>query len=220
LSGQADTARTTDSAVLANRLRIAGNWGEPCLAYLLFFQPDPDATVAFGALQDILLGLEPSLLRQPAHALHVSSAFLVPVSGETDLPKDEIWQARGADWVRVIAGATAAMTPFRLRFSRLMVTDAAVIAVADQPNPISELRRVLTAALDLPWPITKGELVHTTLFRFSAALADPARLLRRAGDLETRIETGVPELQLVRETTFPSLNFEVLHRFALGKPSP
>ena len=67
------------------------------------------------------------------------------------------------------------------------MTDAAIIAVAEEPNPVGELRRELTAALDLPWPITLwlGRLVHTTLFRYRQPLRDPAGLLRRLAAIES-----------------------------------
>ncbi len=209
-------------AVLANRLVIAESWGKPCLGYLLFLQPDPAAAAAFRAVQDDVLALEPSLLRQPEGAMHSSVALVVPVFGDFDQPKDEIWREHGAGWVKIIAGATAAMADghVRLCFRRLVVTDAAIIAVADEPNPIGELRRAVTSALQLPWPVSRGDLVHLTLFRYRAPLADPARLLAMAASRRLAVETSVSEVLLVRETTFPAMDFEVLHRLPLGPRMP
>jgi hypothetical protein len=206
-------------AVLANDLQIAEQWGGPCLGYLLFFRPDPAATAALSAAQDSVHALGPTLLRQPEEAFHSLVAFLVPVFLDPGRPKDEIWQQHGAGWLDVMSDASAALTsPIRLCFRRLIATSAAIIAVADLPNPITELRRELTAALDLPWPLTKGPLVHVTLFRYSQPLADPAGLLRHLQALDLAIEVEVSELLMVRETTFPSLEYEVLQRLPIGRP--
>jgi hypothetical protein len=207
-------------AVLANDLQIADQWGQPCLGYLLFFRPDPAATAALSAAQDSVHALEPTLLRQPEEAFHSLVAFLVPVFLDPGRPKDEIWQQHAPGWLDAMSRATAALTtrPIRLRFRRLIATGAAIIAVADLPNPITELRRELTAALELPWPLTKGPLVHVTLFRYSQPLADPAGLLRQLQALDLAIEAEVSELLMVRETTFPSLAYEVLQRLPIGSP--
>jgi hypothetical protein len=208
-------------AVLANDLQIADQWGAPCLGYLLVLRPDPAATAALSAVQDGVHALEPTLLRQPEAAFHSLVAFLVPVFAEPGQPKDEIWQQHAADWLDVMSRAAAALmtSPIRLCFRRLIATSAAIIAVADLPNPITELRRDLTAALDLPWPLAKGPLVHVTLFRYSEPLADPAGLLRYLQAQDLAIAAEISELLMVRETTFPSLEYEVLHRLPIGRPA-
>jgi hypothetical protein len=208
-------------AVLANQLIIADNWGQPCLGYLLLLQPDPSATAALAQVQDVLLGLEPSMLRQPEYAMHSSVALVVPVFREYDRPKDELWQERGAEWMTAIEEVTrqtAAAGPVRLRFRRLVATDAAIIAVAEEPSLISKLRLEVTAALDLPWPVSRGDLVHLTLFRYRRPLADPGRLLDAVQGMQLAIDIEISELLMVRETTFPSLDFEVLYRLPVRAP--
>lgn len=200
-------------AILANELQLADDWGQPCLGYLLMLRPDEAACAAFADLQDRVESLEPELLRQPGHALHSTVGFLVPVHRQVAGDKDEIWQGNGGRWVAAIEFARSASPgPFRLRYRRLVATDAAIIAVADTPNPITALRQQLEPGLDLPWPLAKGPLVHVSLFRYRQPLRDPAGLLRALATLEFMIETEVSELLAVRETTFPSLEYEVLHR--------
>ena len=112
---------------------------------------------------------------------------------------------------------TDAIAPMRLRYNRLVVTDAAVIAVAAEPNPMADLRRQITSGLGLAWPITYASLgvVHSSLLRYQAPLADPAGLLRRAEALHVDVETEVAELLMVRERTFPTLDYDVLRRLPL-----
>jgi hypothetical protein len=166
-----------------------------------------------------VLALEPALLRQPETRLHTSVAWLLPVGREFSEPKDALWAEHGEDWLKIIAAIAEGMPPMRLCYRRLVVTDAAVIAVAEEPNPVGAFRRELTAALGLSWPITYSsvEVVHTTLLRYRQPLSDPAGLLRRLESMPVAIETGVSELLIIRESLYYTLEYEVLRRLPLGK---
>jgi hypothetical protein len=208
-------------AVLANELELATRWGQPDLGYVLLLRPGPAASAQLSAWQDRVLELEPSLLRQPEAQLHVSIAWLLQVSRDFSLPKQELWRQHGQQWLTGIAAVASGTRPMRLRYHRLVVTDAAVVAVADDCEPMAALRREITSALDLPWPITYTPLglVHSSLLRYRQPLADPARLLRRLAGIPVSIETEVTELLMVREFTFPTLEYEVLRRLPLGRPA-
>jgi hypothetical protein len=205
---------------VTQQLRITEHWGRTCLGYLLVAQPDLAAATAFTAVQDRLLALEPVLLRQPAYALHVTAGLLVPVLSELDRPKDEIWREHGPSWTDAIASAAASTQAGPLRFRQLLMTDAAIIAVAEEPNPVSELRRALNGLLDLPWPLAKGELVHCTLFRYRDRLARSEELSRGVRSVPLAVDTDVTEVLIARTTTFPFLDFDVCHRIPLGRPLP
>ena len=77
-----------------------------------------------------------------------------------------------------------------------------------------------TPRLDLPWPLAKGPLVHVSLFRYRQPLRDPAGLLACLAAMDFSLDTEVDELLLVRETTFPSLDYEILHRLPIGRQPP
>src|SRR5215469_1437217 len=205
-------------AVLAGDLKLCTTWGAPGVGYLLLFRPDADASAALARLQEQVLAIEPSLLRQPEAQLHTSVAWLLPVGREFSEPKDALWAEHGEDWLTIMATITARIPPMRLRYRRLVVTDAAIIAVAEEPTPVGRFRRELTAALGLPWPITHSsvETVHTTLFRFRQPLSDPAGLLGRIEAMPVAIETGVSEMLMVRESMYYTFSYEVLQRLPLG----
>jgi hypothetical protein len=150
--------------------------------------------------------------------MHTSVAWLLPVGREFSEPKDALWAEHGEDWLKIITAMTGGIQPMRLRYRRLVVTDAAIIAVAEEPTPVGGFRRELTAALGLPWPITYSsvEVVHTTLFRYRQPLSDPAGLLRRLEAMPVAIETGVSELLMVRESMYYTFSYEVLQRVPLG----
>ncbi len=208
--------------MLAGELELSTNWGLPGVGYLLMIRPDPAAAAALANVQRQVLTLEPALLRQPESQLHMSIAWLLPVRREFSEPKDALWASRGDGWLAAITAITEATGPMRLRYRRLVAADAAIIAVAAEPNPVGRLRREITAALDLPWPITYSsvETVHASLFRYRQPLTDPAGLLRRLESLVIDIETEVSELLMVRESIYPTLAYEVLRRLPLrGEPA-
>jgi hypothetical protein len=204
-------------AVQAGQLQITSDWGKPTLGYILMFRPDPAAAAALTAVQDRVLEAEPSLLRQPASQLHNSVAWLLGTQARFIRPKDEIWQEQGDDWLKIITGLTDETGPMRLRFIKIVMTSAAVIAVAEEPNAMAPFRRELTAALGLDWPITYDALgiVHVTLLRYREPLADPAALLRQVSAESISVETQVDELILVRETVYPTLDYEILRHLPL-----
>jgi hypothetical protein len=206
-------------AVLAGDLKLCTKWGAPGVGYLLLFRPDAGASAALAEVQDQVLALEPALLRQPETRLHTSVAWLLPVAREFSEPKDALWAEHGEDWLKIIEAVTGSIQPMRLRYRRLVVTDAAIIAVAEEPTPLGGFRRELTAALGLPWPLTYSsvEVVHTTLFRYQQPLSDPAGLLHRLEAMPVAIETGVSELLVIRESVYYTLEYEVLRRLPLGK---
>lgn len=212
----AEAQRQHRPAVLANRLRLERRWGRPCLAYNVCVRPGPDAAAALSAVQDRVLSLEPSLLRVPAPALHTNLAWLLPVHQEFGRPKDELWQRHGPGWLAILTAAAGTADGFRLCYRRLVATDAAIIVVADEPNQVSALRRELMGVLPVPGGLSAGELVHATLFRYREPLRDPASLVHWLGAAEFQVDVDVSELLVVRERTFPSLDYQILHRLALA----
>jgi len=219
-------------AVLANDLRLATRWGQPDLGYVLLFRPGPAASAGLAEIQDRVHELEPSLLRQPVGQLHGSIAWLLAVAAEFAEPKDELWARHGDDWLKIIESVADTTAPMRVRYERLVATDAAIVAVGAQPDPaqplgaqsfgaraqpMAEFRRSVTDALGLSWPITYREVgvVHSSLFRYSRPLADPPGLLQQLERLPIAIETEVSEVLMVRELVYPTLKYEVLRRLQL-----
>jgi hypothetical protein len=215
LSSAAAAQRWHASSVLANRLLLAEGWGQPFLAYNVFVLADPPGAAALAAVQDQIALMEPSLLRLPEAALHTTAAFLLPGFPEFGRPKDELWHQHGALWLAQLADLAAGTPAFTLSFRRLLVTDAAIVAVADEPNELSALRRRLLTLMEVPGNSRGYGLVHSTLFRYSGPLRDPAALLEWAASAEVHADFSVSELVVAREHTFPFLGYGVLRRLAL-----
>ncbi len=204
--------------VLGNDLSLAAGWGRPCLSYLLCVRPGEATQARLAAVQDAVAGPESSLRRVPPHALHFSVAWLLGVHETFSRPKDELWAQYGPGWLATLNAVLAGLPPFTLRLRELAATDTAVIAVADAPNPVTDLRAELTGALPRPrnLPLSRGELVHTTLFRYGAPLAAPGAFLERVAGATVNVQVSVHEMVLIREVVFPSLGFQTIQNFTLG----
>jgi len=186
----ADIQREHKVPVLTGQVLAERRWGQPCLAYSACVQPGMEARADLSGVQESVLSLEPSLLRVPERALHANLVWLLPVHQEFDRTKDELWDLH-------------------------LATDSAIIAVAEEPNGLSALRRKLMSALSVPGSLSAGDLVHTTLFRYARPLRDPATLMRRLA-AGVHVDVDVYEVLVVRERIFPSLDYEVLRRVVLG----
>ena len=208
--------------VLGNQLSLAAGWGQPCLSYLLCIRPGAAARAGLAAVQDEVAGPESSLRRVPPHALHFSVAWLLGVHETFDRPKDELWSQYGPGWLATLHTTLAALPPFTLRLRELAAPDTAVIAIADAPNPVTALRADLDGALPRPsgLPLSRGEFVHTTLFRYGGPLAAPEALLERVAGTAVNLQVGVHEIVLIREIVFPSLGFQTIQNFTLGPSRP
>lgn len=204
-------------AVLAGEVRLAARWGQPDLGYVLLFRPDAAASSALAAVQDQVEALEPSLLRQPLAQLHASIAWLLPVARDFSEPKQEIWSRHAEDWLKVVSALTDATPPMALRYQRVVATDAAIVAVANEPGPMAGFRRSLIDALGLEWPIAYPELgvVHSSLFRYAEPPASPGVLLQRLESMPVCVPVVVSEMLMVREYTYPTLAYEILRRLPL-----
>jgi hypothetical protein len=204
-----------ESRVLANRVQVERRWGQACRAYNLCVSVGAGVTGELAEAQESVLAAEPSLLRVPEQAMHISAAWLVPVQlGLSDEAKDRLWEREGARWQDWIAGALAGVAPFRLRVRDVVATDGAVIALAWPADQVNAVRGELAGRLRAR--VSAGALVHTTLFRYGSPLADPAGLLAALRGLTVGAEVTVSEFVLVKETVFPSLERDVLGRFALA----
>lgn len=216
--GAAAVRAREEAAVLANRLQRDARWGQPCLAYNVFVRMDLAGQSGLAAIQDEVLRREPALLRVPPEALHITAVFLLGLYEEFDRPKDELWLEYGAGWLEQLTGLAAQTAPFRLCYRHVVATGAGIIAVADEPNGLSEFRARVRAEIAVPGRLGHSrELVHTTLFRYARPLRDPAGLLGWLAGTRFLAHLEVSELVVARENTYPFSGYDVLRRLRLGQ---
>ncbi len=159
---------------------------------------------------------EDSLLRCPPASLHVSLGSFLFVREDYAEGKEMLWARHGGRWLQGLDRLLGQVGPFTLRFRQVVVTDSAVIALAECPQEVKVIRQALTAlrsdsGLDGSQPI----IVHTTLFRLGGALRDPPTLLEAAVSTLVEARFWVEDVVVTRELRYPSLVTEDLARLPL-----
>jgi hypothetical protein len=182
-------------------------WGLPCLAYHVQPSLEPETRAAFEAAQRAFVELWPEPLHVgPKHGLHVTIYPLVTVKGAFD--KDAYWQSIARRSQRLLEELCTGHRTLELRFSRLKVTDTAIIATATEETGLIEaIRERIVRDIPPPQgasPITY-DLIHTTLARYRTKASIPDDVIERIESLPVFIMAPVKQVRLVRETLFPCL---------------
>jgi hypothetical protein len=182
-------------------------WGKPCLAYHVQPSLEPETREAFEEVQRRIADHWPEPLHVgPKHGLHVTIYPLVPVRGAFD--KDAYWQAIARQGQRLLEDLCAGHRSLELRFSRLKVTDTAIIATATEETGLIEAIRSRIVSDISPPPGHKPiiyDLIHTTLARYRTRASIPHDVVERIESLPVSIMAPVTHIRLVRETLFPCL---------------
>jgi hypothetical protein len=192
-------------------------WSKPCVAYNLHAELDN------GCRQDLVNALDRLRLPGswtlpcPPASLHISVARVLSVREDYGTSKDLIWARWATQWCDSLAGLAAALQPFVVRFARLEVSTAALIAVAEPVPEVDKVRRrasqlLSRAGLEPRQP----SIVHCTLARFGASGRDLTALARSARSARLSTETRVEHLVLSKELVYPNLVNEGLARLPLG----
>ncbi|WP_201863450.1 hypothetical protein [Microvirga soli] len=182
-------------------------WGKPCLAYHVQPSLEPEAREAFAEVQRSIAERWPEPLNiGPRHGLHVTIYPLVPVKGAFD--KDAYWQGIARQSQNLVEDLCADQPTLELRFSRLKVTDTAIIATATEETGLIDAIRSRIVSDIPPPPGHKPiiyDLIHSTLARYRTGASIPDEVVRRIESLPVSITAPVRQIRLVRETLFPCL---------------
>ena len=182
-------------------------WGKPCLAYHVQPSLEPETREAFEEVQQAIAGFWPEPLNVgPKHGLHVTIDPLVPVKGAFD--KDAYWQGIARRSLGFLEDLCAGHQSLELRFSRLKVTDTAIIATATEETGLIDAIRSRIVS-DIPPPPGHRpiiyDLIHSTLARYRTRAPIPANVVKHIESLPVSITAPVTHIRLVRETLFPCL---------------
>ncbi len=182
-------------------------WGQPCLAYHIQPSLEPRTRDAFEEVQRAFVELWPEPLHVgPRHGLHVTIYALVQVKGIFD--KEAYWQGIAGQSRRLLEELCDGHQSLELRFSRLKVTDTAIIATAtEETGLIKAIRERIVRELPPP-PGQKPiiyDLLHSTLARYRTGASIPDHVVERIESLPVSVTAPVRQIRLVRETLFPCL---------------
>jgi hypothetical protein len=182
-------------------------WGKPCLAYHVQPSLEPQTREAFESVQRAIAAHWPEPLHVgPKHGLHVTIYPLVPVKGAFD--KVAYWQSIARLSESLVEDLCADRRSLELRFSRLKVTDTAIIAVAEETTGLIDAIRARIVNDIPPPPGHKPiiyDLIHSTLARYRTKALIPHDVIERIESLPVSIKAPVTQIRLVRETLFPCL---------------
>ncbi|MBJ6124717.1 hypothetical protein [Microvirga splendida] len=193
-------------------------WGLPCLAYHVQPSLEPETREAFEEVQRAIAERWPEPLHLvPRDGLHVTIYPLVPVKGSFD--KDAYWQSIAELSRNLLEDLCSGHGALELRFSRLKVTDTAIIATAtDETGLIAAIRDRIVR--DLPLPPGREplhyDLIHTTLARYRTAASVPRSVVESIEAIPVAVLAPVARIKLIRETLFPCLVRDKLASFPLG----
>ncbi|MEE1609647.1 hypothetical protein [Microvirga sp. CF3016] len=182
-------------------------WGKECLAYHVQPSLEPETRDAFEEVQRAFAGHWPEPLHVgPKHGLHVTIYPLVTVKGGFD--KDAYWQTIAEPSQKLLEELCTGRRTLELRFSRLKVTDTAIIATATEETGLIEAIRERIVREIPPPPGASPiiyDLIHSTLARYRTKASVPDVVVERIERLPVSITAPVRQIRLVRETLFPCL---------------
>lgn len=192
-------------------------WGQPCLAYHVQPELSPETRAALGELQNAIAGRWPvPLYFAPPQALHVTLYALVGVKDRFD--KERYWSGIAEPCRALMESLCAGHRPLNLQFSKLKVTDAAVIAVAaDETGLIARLREAIAEVIPPPPGLQpmRYNLIHSTLARYRTSDAVPDEVVRAVEAIPVSVAAPVDRLKIIRETLFPCQDMDEIFSFPL-----
>ena len=193
-------------------------WGKPSLAYHVQPVLPPECLAALEGLLGPIAGCWPAPLHLGSHQmLHVTVYALVPVKGDFD--KEGYWGRIAAPSLALVEELCAGHPPIELHFSRLKVTDTAIIAVAQDTSGLIEAIRERIAGTIPPPPgrePLRYDLIHTTLARYRSSGPVPEAAVERVENLPVSIRAPIAAIKLVRETLFPCQAVDEIASVTLG----
>ena len=180
-------------------------WGKPSLAYHVQPALPPECLAALAGLLGPIAERWPAPLHLGSrHMLHVTVYALVPVKGDFD--KEGYWRSIADPSLALVEELCAGHPLIELHFSRIKVTDTAIIAVAQETSGLIEAIRERIAGAIPPPPgrePLRYDLIHSTLARYRFSGPVPDAVVEEVGSLPMSIHAPVRGIKLVRETLFP-----------------
>ena len=193
--------------------------GRSCLSYQLQFCLPAKARVALTEISSQLARSVPSgLWLAPVDTLHVTCSSLISPREDWH-DKDQFWSRISSLVEESVRQVELRIPAFRLHFNILRATDRAIIALAEH-NPCVDRARAIVARL-VPTPEARPQrqpdTIHASLCRYSEAAMLPKDLCNLVAVHQPDIWAEIDTLQLVRETTYPSLQVETMMSVSLAR---
>jgi hypothetical protein len=192
-------------------------WSHPCLAYNLHAALDESCRKGLAAIQERLHRVDCGTLACAPLSLHVSVASLLSVRKDYGLPKDELWARCGDAWCASLQELASRTAPFVVRFYKVLVSNSAVIAMAEPVKAVDNFRQRAAQLLGQQGlDGAQPSILHCSLLRFATSGLDLSRLSDDADTVDPGVSTVVTRLVVLRELVYPNLVTETLKHFRVG----
>lgn len=192
-------------------------WGQSCLAFHVQPHLTAETQGSLGQIQKAIAAHWPHPLHTaPPEALHQTLYALANVKDRFD--KEGYWRSIVEPCSEILDGLCRGHGVIELTYSRLKVTDTAIIAVATEPSGLVETIRHRIAELIPPPPGLKPmryNLIHSTLARYQISAEIPDETVAAIESLPLAIKAPVASIKLVRETLFPCQEAAEIRLFPL-----
>lgn len=189
----------------------------------LISRPPSRVRESMSLLQDSIQAAVPDTVawRTPAESLHLSIFQFVWARIAGDADKEAAWRVREDDILGDLESAASAAAQILLSKAKLEVRFAAIILAFPPSSELETLRHRIGA-----FPSVSGlcsrrpHLQHVSLFRYLTKTSRDG-LESACRDIEVDVPVWhVSEVELVRESVYPSLQCQVLQTFALADAGP
>jgi hypothetical protein len=154
----------------------------------------------------------------PANALHVTLMDWLAPLVDYGQDKDALFERNFPAYDAVLHESLRRVTPIDVVFSRLVVSESAVVLVADEKcnSTFNDIRQKFLSQTEL----LKGtklpaDIAHSTIIRFVGEI--PLEEVQKVADsLQFSISQTIDEFRVVRETELPMLNYSVIKSYPLS----
>ncbi|MCL5746792.1 MAG: hypothetical protein M1277_00740 [Patescibacteria group bacterium] len=205
-------------SVNENKIEIDKLWGKRCLGYNIQAHYSKSVLDALRDIQAKIMSHEQNSLNIiPQNALHLTIAWILATRQDYGMAKDQLWETIGKQCCTELERIGDTTPELRVNFKDVVATDKAIILVGYDNGGVDKLREKVYGSLPIPKETqTISNIIHTTLFRYSAPLSNPQELLEYLPSLEVNLTTIFNTLSIEKELTYPSLSSQSLFNVRLN----
>ena len=152
----------------------------------------------------------------PLTSLHIT-LYEFMQRGDFDVDKDALFEHNKAVWQQELAEIFSTTLPVSLAFTEICVSPDAITLRCKNSDDFNEIRSRIGSRLTLP-SFTKvpPDITHCTVARFLTSVdMQLVESAIAAFGLLPRINITVQDMQLIKSSVQPGLEYEILRRFSL-----
>lgn len=203
---------------MENRERavINPNIGRDVLGYVVntLFDEESQQTVA-EMQQKIADEFGDSIWAAPPGALHITLMDWIAPLVDYGRDKDQLFAELRPSYEAALENALEGVAPIDVHFNTLKVAPDAIIMIGQDDGQMQQIRHKFLESIDL-LPQTKRSpaIIHSSIIRFKNE-QDLEPIIDLVAQQKLSLRFAISAFQLVRETSLPMLEYEVIKEYKL-----